>query len=93
MRRKLISYFPQFSALADYSRSEVFGLGNTYGPKDNYSLTLSMKIPFGSELFLKKENYDSARFYLEREKRSIEEIKLSIKKEVASLSLLTFPML
>lgn len=87
LRRKLINYFPQFSALAEYSRSEVFGLGNTYGPKDNYSLTLSMKIPFGYELFSKRENYDSARFYLEREKRALEEMRLSIKKEVASLAL------
>lgn len=86
-KKKYIGLFPKFSADLGYSRSEMFSIGNSSLKNNSYFLKLSMIYTFGNEIFSKNKEYVSSKIYLEREKRNIEELKLSIKKEVISLFL------
>ena len=85
--RRLKGYLPQLSADLAWSRSELFGLGDVTGRSDAYYLKFSLTMPLGSDLFDRNKDYMSSKIYLEREKRALSELRLSIKKEIISVSL------
>ncbi len=87
IKKRMGEYLPAFNISASYSSSGILNLSNPNSPKDAYSLLLSLKVPFGSELFSKSENYSLAYAALERKKREIKEYELKIRKEIISLRL------
>lgn len=84
LKKNYIGKFPDIRLDFSYSRSEIFGLGNTPGRNNNYGLVFSLSMPFGASLYDKYKDYSNALIYKERVNREIEQLKLSIEKEVIS---------
>ncbi|MEW5951491.1 MAG: TolC family protein [Elusimicrobiota bacterium] len=87
LKKKTGDYLPLLNLSAQYSRVGIFNFSPAPSPKESYLLNLSLKIPFGAELFSKSENYNLAYTALERKRREITEYELKIKKEVLTLAL------
>jgi outer membrane protein len=81
LKKSYATLYPDTKLDFSYAKNKIFSIGS--GEK-TYAMSFSLSFPITSGIYTKDKNYYEANIYLAETRRDLDDLKLSIKKEIIS---------